>query len=165
MTVVDENWMAWIIYGCSKMVHVPSSCLRKTFNGVYIWVEVSFWTSKVITIEVKLSINHQLFNFRYHICNISLGKVGKVHRGAESEWPSFKFYWQECTSYEPGLTNKCWSCSIEIDSSAVKRNHFSLLQVWIETSTKMYTPFYIGFSLQYGPYAHFGYWTLVSDPW
>ena len=29
----------------------------------------------------------------------------------------------------------------------------------------MYTPFYIGFNLQYGPYAHFGYWTLVSDPW
>ena len=28
----------------------------------------------------------------------------------------------------------------------------------------MYTPFYIGFNLQYGPYAHFGYWTLVSDP-
>ena len=21
------------------------------------------------------------------------------------------------------------------------------------------------FNLQYGPYAHFGYWTLVSDPW
>ena len=29
----------------------------------------------------------------------------------------------------------------------------------------MYTPFYIGFNLQYGPYAHFGYWTLVSDPY
>ena len=29
----------------------------------------------------------------------------------------------------------------------------------------MYTPFYIGFNLQYGPYAHFGYWTLVSNPW
>ena len=26
-----------------------------------------------------------------------------------------------------------------------------------ETSTKMYTPFYIGFNLQYGTYAHFGY--------
>ena len=23
----------------------------------------------------------------------------------------------------------------------------------------MYTPFKIGFNLQYGPYAHFGYWT------
>ena len=29
----------------------------------------------------------------------------------------------------------------------------------------MYTPFYIGFYKQYGPYAHFGYLTLVSDPW
>ena len=29
----------------------------------------------------------------------------------------------------------------------------------------MYTPFYIGLNLQYGPYAHFGYWTLVSDPY
>ena len=28
----------------------------------------------------------------------------------------------------------------------------------------MYTPFLIEFNLQYGPYAHFGYWTLVSDP-
>ena len=28
----------------------------------------------------------------------------------------------------------------------------------------MYTPFYIGINLQYGPYAHFGYWYLVSDP-
>ena len=27
----------------------------------------------------------------------------------------------------------------------------------------MYTPLYIGFNLQYGAYAHFGYWTLVSD--
>ena len=26
-----------------------------------------------------------------------------------------------------------------------------------ETSTQMYTPFYIGFNLQYGPYAYFGY--------
>ena len=24
--------------------------------------------------------------------------------------------------------------------------------------------FYIGFNQQYGPYAHFGYWTLISDP-
>ena len=28
----------------------------------------------------------------------------------------------------------------------------------------MYTPIWIGFNLQYGPYAHFGYWTLISDP-
>ena len=28
----------------------------------------------------------------------------------------------------------------------------------------MYTPFQIGLNFQYGPYAHFGYWTLVSDP-
>ena len=27
----------------------------------------------------------------------------------------------------------------------------------------MYTPFLIGFNLQYGPYAHFGYWTLISQ--
>ena len=26
-----------------------------------------------------------------------------------------------------------------------------------ETSTKMYTPYKIGFNEQYGPYAHFGY--------
>ena len=29
----------------------------------------------------------------------------------------------------------------------------------------MHTPFYIGCNLQYGPYAHFRYWTLVSDPY
>ena len=28
----------------------------------------------------------------------------------------------------------------------------------------MYTPFKIGFNLKYGPYARFGYWTLISDP-
>ena len=39
-----------------------------------------------------------------------------------------------------------------------------VVEIWIETTTKMYTPFEIGFGLQYGPYAHFGYWTLVSDP-
>ena len=33
-----------------------------------------------------------------------------------------------------------------------------------ETSSKRYTPFKIGLNLWYGPYAHFGYWTLVSDP-
>ena len=33
-----------------------------------------------------------------------------------------------------------------------------------ETSTKMYTPFQSDLNLRYGPYAHFGYWTLVSDP-
>ena len=27
------------------------------------------------------------------------------------------------------------------------------------------SPFKIGYNLQYGPYAHFGYWTLVSDPY
>ena len=27
----------------------------------------------------------------------------------------------------------------------------------------MYTPFLIGLNLEYGPYAHFGYWTLISD--
>ena len=38
------------------------------------------------------------------------------------------------------------------------------LEIWIEASTKMYIPLQIGFGLQYGPYAHFGYWTLVDDP-
>ena len=28
----------------------------------------------------------------------------------------------------------------------------------------MYTPFLIGCNWQYGPYAHFEYWTLTSDP-
>ena len=38
------------------------------------------------------------------------------------------------------------------------------MQILKETSTKMYSPFQIRFNLQYGTYAHFGYWTLVSDP-
>ena len=38
------------------------------------------------------------------------------------------------------------------------------VEIQIETSTKMYTPSLIGLNLWYGPYAHFGYWTLVSDP-
>ena len=51
-----------------------------------------------------------------------------------------------------------------------QRGHFLMLQrhfciefelrsflILTETSTKMYTPFYIGCNLQYGPYAHFGY--------
>ena len=29
----------------------------------------------------------------------------------------------------------------------------------------MYTPFWFGFNSQNGPYAHFGYLTLISDPW
>ena len=32
-----------------------------------------------------------------------------------------------------------------------------VVEILKETSTKMYTPFYIGINLQYGPYAHFGY--------
>ena len=28
----------------------------------------------------------------------------------------------------------------------------------------MYTPLLIGLDKRYGPYAHFGYWTLISDP-
>ena len=45
-------------------------------------------------------------------------------------------------------------------------NSGSLKEVEIKkkTSTKMYAPFWIGFDYQYGPYAHFGYWTLNSDP-
>ena len=39
-----------------------------------------------------------------------------------------------------------------------------VVEIQIETSTKMYTPFLIGLNLPYGPYTHFGYWTLVSDP-
>ena len=52
----------------------------------------------------------------------------------------------------------------KIKSQMSNNNHPTGVTIWIETSTKMYTPFQIGFSLQYGPYAHFGYWTLVSDP-
>ena len=40
-----------------------------------------------------------------------------------------------------------------------------VVEIQIETSTKMYTPFLIGLNLRYGPYAHFGYYTLVSDPY
>ena len=29
----------------------------------------------------------------------------------------------------------------------------------------MYTPFLNRIKLQCGPYAHFGYWTLISDPY
>ena len=32
-----------------------------------------------------------------------------------------------------------------------------VVEIQIETSTKMYTPFLIGFNLRDGPYAHFGY--------
>ena len=39
-----------------------------------------------------------------------------------------------------------------------------VVEIQIETSTKMYTPFLFVLNLRYGPYAHFGYWTLVSDP-
>ena len=39
-----------------------------------------------------------------------------------------------------------------------------VVEIQIETCTKMYTQFLIGINLRYGPYAHFGYWTLVSDP-
>ena len=39
-----------------------------------------------------------------------------------------------------------------------------VVEIQIETSTKMFTPFLIGLNYWYGPYAHFGYWTLVSDP-
>ena len=39
-----------------------------------------------------------------------------------------------------------------------------VVEIQIETSTKMYTPFLIGLNQRYGPYAHFGYWTLISGP-
>ena len=37
-------------------------------------------------------------------------------------------------------------------------------EIYKDTSTQMYTPFYIGLNFQYGPYVYFGYWTLDSDP-
>ena len=39
-----------------------------------------------------------------------------------------------------------------------------VVEIQIETFTKMYTPFLIELNLPYGPYAHFGYLPLVSDP-
>ena len=36
-------------------------------------------------------------------------------------------------------------------------NACNVVEILKETSTKMYTPIYIGLNLQYGPYAHFGY--------
>ena len=39
-----------------------------------------------------------------------------------------------------------------------------VVEIQIETFTKMYTPFSIGLNWQYGPYAHFGFSTLLSDP-
>ena len=36
------------------------------------------------------------------------------------------------------------------------------IEIQVETSTKMYAPLLIGLNLRYGPYAHFGYRTLVN---
>ena len=41
---------------------------------------------------------------------------------------------------------------------------YKVVEIQIETSTKMYTSFLIGLTLRYETYAHFGIWTLVSDP-
>ena len=48
--------------------------------------------------------------------------------------------------YVPSETN--WSTSSDTHQ---------VVEIQIETSTKMYTPFLIGLNLRYGPYAHFGY--------
>ena len=45
-----------------------------------------------------------------------------------------------------------------------KISRYTVVEIRKETSTKLYTPFLIGLNLQYGPYAYFGYWTLISDP-
>ena len=47
-----------------------------------------------------------------------------------------------------------WSTSSDIHQ---------VVEIQIETFTKIYTPFLIGLNLRYGSYAHFGYWTLVSN--
>ena len=47
---------------------------------------------------------------------------------------------------------------------ATSSDTHQIVEIQIETSTKMYTPFLIRFNLQLEPYAHFRYWTLVSDP-
>ena len=41
---------------------------------------------------------------------------------------------------------------------------YILIEIYKDTSTKMYKPFLVEFDQRYGPYAHFGYWTLISDP-
>ena len=47
---------------------------------------------------------------------------------------------------------------------STSRDTDQVVEIWKGTSTKMYTPFLIWFNKQYGPYAHFGYRTLISDP-
>ena len=37
-----------------------------------------------------------------------------------------------------------------------------VVEIQIETSSQMYTPFLIGLILRFGPYAHFGYWSSPS---
>ena len=39
-----------------------------------------------------------------------------------------------------------------------------VVEIQIETSTKMSTSFSIGLNLRYRTYVHFGYWTFISDP-
>ena len=46
---------------------------------------------------------------------------------------------------------------------SISSDTLQVVEIQIATSTKMYTPFFIWLNLRYGPYAHFGYWTLVSD--
>ena len=48
-----------------------------------------------------------------------------------------------------------WSTSSDIHK---------VVEIPKDISTKMYTPFLFGFNKQYGPYAHFGYWTLANNP-
>ena len=56
------------------------------------------------------------------------------------------------------------SCVNNLTVSQISKFRCLIIQIQIETSTKMFTPFLIGLNWQYGPYAHFGYWTLITDP-
>ena len=68
------------------------------------------------------------------------------------------------TKYLDGLSIYAITLQNFSISQELHTQFITVFKIQKETSTKMYIPFQIGPNQQYGPYAHFGYSTFVSDP-
>ena len=152
----------------------PFSPISDSFHGKR--VDSSYATHMYTSLRVLASLIHlsQIINALWHsrldtfiynfIYNLSQYNVNRPYPSyfkysdllrlrKLSTWPIFFPY---------KVKLKHCKMSKHITKFYLRRSNSKLCQ-YKETSTQMYTSFYFRFNFQYGPYAHFGYWTLVSD--
>ena len=82
--------------------------------------------------------------------------------GGTWEWFQWSYIICACESTE--VDRRTWLHVPSGTHWSTSSDTHQVFEIQNETSTQMLTPLLIGLNQWCGPYAHFGYWTLISDP-